>query len=104
MTDHAPLQWLAEQKSKGIFCRWALAVQEYDYSIVYRKGVSNGNADALLRRKDTVPLTVHSALTTIHSGLAMEDVRQTQQNDAMIQKLRNALEISQHPQAKQSNR
>ncbi|KAL5516749.1 hypothetical protein EMCRGX_G002156 [Ephydatia muelleri] len=74
MTDHAPLQWLAEQKSEGLLCRWALAVQEYDFSIVYRKGVSNGNADALSRRKDTVPLTVHSALTTIHSGLAIEDV------------------------------
>ena len=47
MTDHAPLQWLAEQKSEGLLCRWALAVQEYDFSIVYRKGVSNGNADAL---------------------------------------------------------
>ena len=68
---------------------------------MYRKGVSNGNADALSRRKDTVPLTVHSALTTIHSGLAIEDVRQAQQNDAMIQKLRNALELSQRPQAKQ---
>ena len=45
--------------------------------------------------------TVHSALTTIHSGLAIEDVRQAQQNDAMIQKLRNALEISQCPQEKQ---
>eukprot|EP00731_Ephydatia_muelleri_P005310 Em0002g1486a len=101
MTDHAPLQWLAEQKSEGLLCRWALAVQEYDFSIVYRKGVSNGNADALSRRKDTVPLTVHSALTTIHSGLAIEDVRQAQQNDAMIQKLRNALELSQRPQAKQ---
>ena len=38
MTDHAPLQWLAEQKSEGLLCRWALAVQEYDFSIVYRKG------------------------------------------------------------------
>ena len=100
MTDHAPLQWLAEQKSEGLLCRWALAVQEYDFSIVYRKGVSNGNADALSRRKDSIPLTVHSALTTIHSGLAIEDVRQAQQNDAMIQKLRNALELSQRPQAK----
>ena len=45
--------------------------------------------------------TLHSALTTIHSGLAIEDVKQAQQNDAMIQKLRNALEISQCPQEKQ---
>ncbi|KAL5488761.1 hypothetical protein EMCRGX_G017750, partial [Ephydatia muelleri] len=35
------------------------------------------------------------------AGLAIENVRQAQQNDAMIQKLRSALEISQCPQAKQ---
>ena len=45
-------------------------------------------------KKDTVPLTAHSALTTLHLGLAKEDVRQAQQKDAMIQKLRNALEMS----------
>ena len=38
MTDHAPLQWLAQQKSEGLLCRWSLAIQEYDFSIVYRKG------------------------------------------------------------------
>ena len=47
----------------------ALAVQEYDFSIEYQKG---GNLDALSRRTDTVPLTVHIALTSLHSGLAIE--------------------------------
>ena len=101
MTDHAPLQWLAQQKSEGLLCRWSLAIQEYDFSIVYRKGLSNGNADALSRRKDTATLTVHSALTTLHLGMAIEDVRQAQKKDAIIQKLKNALEMSQRPQAKQ---
>ena len=67
----------------------ALAVQEYDFSIEYQKG---GNLDALSRRRDTVPLTVHIALTSLHSGLAIEDVRQAQQKNAVIQKLRYALE------------
>ena len=84
MTDHAPLQWLAEQKSEGLLCRWALAVQEYDFSIVYRKGVSDGQCG---QRKDTAPLTVHTALTTLRSGLAIEDVRQ---KNEVMQKLRNA--------------
>ena len=35
VTDHAPLQWLCSQKMEGLRCRWALALQEYDFSIVY---------------------------------------------------------------------
>ena len=49
VTDHAPLQWLSAQKMEGMLCRWALAIQEYDFSIMYRKGSLNNNADALSR-------------------------------------------------------
>ena len=45
--DHAPLQWLLAQKMEGILCRWALAMQEYDFKIVYRKGLLNTDPDAL---------------------------------------------------------
>ncbi len=47
MTDHAPLQWLSSQKMEGLLCRWALALQEFDFDIVYREGSLNSNADAL---------------------------------------------------------
>ena len=46
-TDHAPLQWLAAQKMEGMLCRWSLAMQEYSFQVVYRKG--SLNADALSR-------------------------------------------------------
>lgn len=49
ITDHAPLQWLSAQKMEGMLCRWALAMPEYDFQIVYRKGTLNANADALSR-------------------------------------------------------
>ena len=48
-TDHAPLQWLSAQKMEGMLCRWALALQEYNFQVVYRKGSLNANADALSR-------------------------------------------------------
>ena len=50
LTDHAPLQWLSSQKMEGLLARWALAFQEYDFAIVYRKGSENQNADALSRQ------------------------------------------------------
>ena len=40
-TDHEPLKWLAGQKMEGILCRWAIALQEYTYTILYRKGTLN---------------------------------------------------------------
>ena len=46
-TDHAPLQWLSAQKMEGMLCRWSLAIQEYDFKIVYRKASCNSNADSL---------------------------------------------------------
>ena len=49
LTDHAPLQWLSGQQMEGLLCRWALALQEYDFIIQYRKGSQNSNADALSR-------------------------------------------------------
>ena len=44
ITDHAPLQWLSAQKMEGMLCHWALAMQEYDFQIVYRKDTLNANA------------------------------------------------------------
>lgn len=49
-TDHKPLQWLfsiKEPNSKLV--RWRLKLSEFDYEIKYKKGVQNGNADALSR-------------------------------------------------------
>ena len=37
-TDHTPLQWLSGQKMEGMLCRWALALQEFDFTISYTPG------------------------------------------------------------------
>ena len=31
MTNHASLQWLSAQKMEGLLCRWALAMEEYNF-------------------------------------------------------------------------
>ncbi|KAL5505558.1 hypothetical protein EMCRGX_G007010 [Ephydatia muelleri] len=65
-TDHEPLQWLSGQKMEGLLCRWALALQEYDFRIVYRKASLNTHADALSRRKGPELI----ATTRIDAGLS----------------------------------
>ena len=57
-TDHAPLQWLSAQRMEGLLCRWALALQDYSFTVVYRKGALNANGDSLSRcgqKKITTP-------------------------------------------------
>ena len=49
-TDHAPLQWLSQNKDKtSRLMRWALALQSYDFVIQYVKGSENFLADAFSR-------------------------------------------------------
>ena len=93
MTDHAPLQWLLAQKMEGLLCRWALAMQEYNFNIVYRSGSSNGNADALSRSplqatNQSAPVAVTSARET------PESLQQQQQTDSILQQVYNALSTS----------
>ena len=35
ITDHEPLQWLSAQKMEGMLSRWALAMQEFCFTIEY---------------------------------------------------------------------
>ena len=50
VTDHGPLEWLMAQKDlSGQAARWALSLQEYNFTVVHRPGVLNQNADALSR-------------------------------------------------------
>ena len=87
MTDHAPLQWLTAQKMEGLLCRWALAMGEYDFDIVYRKGTLNGNADALSRQPPSTPSPV--AMTSTRKQIT--DVQQAQQNDPVFYQIYQAL-------------
>lgn len=50
ITDHKPLQWLMNLKEPNSrLTRWRLKLSEYNYTIIYKKGKSNTNADALSR-------------------------------------------------------
>ena len=64
VTDHAPLQWLSSQKMEGLLARWALATQEYDFTITYHRGVENGN----LSRHPGIDLTATVSYSSFFSA------------------------------------
>ena len=84
ITDHAPLQWLSAQTMKGLFCLWSLAIQEYDFAIVYRKGSLNTVADAMSRR---VQPEVPSAATQLRTDQDKEEMKRAQHSDPVIKAL-----------------
>lgn len=50
ITDHKPLQWMMNLKEPNSrLTRWRLKLSEYDFTVIYKKGKSNTNADALSR-------------------------------------------------------
>ena len=89
VTDHTPLQWLSSQKMEGLLARWALAIQEYDYTIAYRKGLENGNADAL-SRKDYQDLD-HTTAATTQISLLTDQLIQQQRDDPVMCHIKKAL-------------
>jgi exodeoxyribonuclease III len=48
-TDSNAVAWVLEKATKGRLLRWALMLQERDYTIVHRPGDKHGNADGLSR-------------------------------------------------------
>ena len=50
LTDYRSLEWLERLKENNSqLTRWSLALQPYSFTVKYRKGVANHNADALSR-------------------------------------------------------
>ena len=90
MTDHKPLQWLSAEKMEGLLCRWALALQEYDFKIVYRPGSQNMNADALSRRE---LVTSSCALTFAVRDIPLDELHSAQQNDPLLMEIHKPLNL-----------
>ena len=56
ITDHEPLKWLMKtNKTTGKLARWSLLLQEYDMTVVHKRGVLNTNADCLSRFPNDTP-------------------------------------------------
>ena len=87
-TDHQPLQWLSAQKMEGRLCRWALALQEFDFEIKYRRGSSNANADALSRVPAIqIETSELCSATLITSELTTHRILEEHERDAVLQQI-----------------
>ena len=64
---------------QGRLSRWAVALQEYDFEIKYRKGSDNGNADALSRANH-----VECHATEVHCGISLEEIHTSQMQDPSL--------------------
>jgi hypothetical protein len=46
VTDHQPLRWLMQSPNlTGMHARWALSLQDYDFSFAHRPGTQHQNVD-----------------------------------------------------------
>ena len=55
-SDHKNLEYFSQARTTSRrHARWAAALAAFDYTIIYRKGSSNGLPDALSRRYDYLP-------------------------------------------------
>ena len=64
-------------------CRWALAMEKFNFNIVYRKSSLNGNADALSR----LPATTSRTVAMTSATPKVTDIQQAQQNDLIFYQL-----------------
>ena len=67
-TDHHSLKWLMTVTAPARLVRWALRLAEYDFTITYRKGEQNANADALSR----LPLNTITSLASTSTFNSIE--------------------------------
>ena len=66
VTDHRPLVWLMGSKDLvGKHARWALSIQEYDFTVTHRPGVTHANVD--------VPSRFPQSSSTDATGARMDE-------------------------------
>ncbi|KAG0735863.1 hypothetical protein G6F16_012384 [Rhizopus arrhizus] len=87
VTDHHALQFFQNTRSadhQGRLARWALSLQQHDFTIVYRPGRDNTGPDALSR----YPVASSSGFTFVCS-LTATDLSSAQKSDTFCQEIRN---------------
>ena len=90
ITDHKPLCWLSAQKMEGRLCRWALALQEFDYIVEYRKGSEN----IMLSRK---PLEKVNLVCEFSPNIDRNQIRDCQNRDPLLRRIISLVSKEENP-------
>ena len=90
-TDHNPLLWLSAQKMEGLLCRWALALQEFNFTIKYCKGSTNNCADALSRQEVQMGDKFCATTGILAGDITEEDIQIGQHEDSTLRTVLDAL-------------
>ena len=73
--------------------RWALAMQEYTFDIVYQKGVENTNADSLSHN----PVSALHSVAATSSQPVTTDIQLAQLKDPVVKQLHSGLSLANKP-------
>ncbi|UYV79893.1 hypothetical protein LAZ67_18000997, partial [Cordylochernes scorpioides] len=83
VSDHHSLCWLANgEDPSGRLARWALRLQEFDISIVYKNGKRHQDADCLSR--SPLPQSSEDNIPELYS---ITDIRKEQRRDVQTKKI-----------------
>lgn len=96
--DHRSLTWLFNVKDPGSkLVRWRLKLEEYDYTINYKPGIQNGQADYLSRIKpDEIPTNVNPLTTEDIQEILKEIPQQPCTSSSMLNTNENNQEQSEN--------
>ena len=86
VTDHHSLRWLMNiREPTGRLARWALEIQQYDFDIIHRPGLSHGNADAMSRYPyDSLCEVTPTSAAFSTPGFQSDDLLELQRADDQI--------------------
>lgn len=83
ITDHKPLQWVMNLKEPNSrLTRWRLKLSEYDFTVIYKQGKFNTNADALSRIEVNNEELMSIVVNTSEKAPTLDDSRTITAADA----------------------
>jgi hypothetical protein len=95
ISDHRPLLWLRTLKNPNPkLTRWLIQLEAFNFIVKYKEGRKNGNADVMSRLPEEPEARESNTLELIEmkSGISLNKVREAQQLDPTVRKVKTLLD------------